>query len=842
MLATVEEVLQTMTDDDIVYDDNYPAQFLIDNDLRIITVPSDGVVLGVENDKDVNLVKFRMPRFYKKQDLSSFNIKVIFENANKELGYYIVPNKEINEDSLEFGWLLDHTVTAYKGAVRFIVYLSTLQQDSTADANTYGAGTVTSYVDQAFNTTIGTANVLEGLSIDQEYAPGQVEDILSKLQQYADQIINKASAELTTKVNSAVEKASTATDAANTAAANANAEAAKANTATTNANEAITNANNATSAANEATTNADAATAKAKEATTNANNASDAANTATAKVNEAIENANNATNAANTATANANTATSNANKAVDYIASNLYPVADNILKGTVKDTFVHVDDAFPSKLLAIEIEGATEQNTTTGKNLLDFYKLAKNSIVYYTVENRNLKVLVNDDRDWHQVPVLMTLKAGTYCVSGQSVEIRSASDLSDILNGNNKFTLDRDTEVKVKVGTELPNYPVVIKAQIEIGDTATSYEPYTGGKPSPSPDFPQDIKVIENPVVKITGRNLLDNKYPTYGASYNNGIALVNKYNYNHPNITLPFTSGPRSSDGFGFIIKLIPNVTYTLKTFNSPDKSIAAISGYSNIENTADVNSVIWNLSETSLKSPIQFSVKRGGEYVVVTFAAEWGNGTNQVTYPADFKAVIEYGVTATYYKPYSLYSQAFTLPVEHPYLAKVDNKADEIAVDKDGNIELIARVGVDKNVRELDNFQLGYYYSFNTNLAPFENQNKEYSGAVLCSALLSKYHVLNGEGIYRTWNDIYVKDTSGRTREEIQAEVDKNAPLTVVAEIPEMHYSLGKIEMPKLQDNIANVWTDAEVTPNTNIKYVRDVNIVVSNLETAIASITEG
>ena len=53
---------------------------------------------------------------------------------------------------------------------------------------------------------------------------------------------------------------------------------------------------------------------------------------------------------------------------------------------------------------------------------------------------------------------------------------------------------------------------------------------------------------------------------------------------------------------------------------------------------------------------------------------------------------------------------------------------------------------------------------------------------------------------------------------------------------------YPLGKIDMPKAQDSIINVWTDAEVTPNTGIRYVRDVNIVVANLESAIASITEG
>ncbi len=54
---------------------------------------------------------------------------------------------------------------------------------------------------------------------------------------------------------------------------------------------------------------------------------------------------------------------------------------------------------------------------------------------------------------------------------------------------------------------------------------------------------------------------------------------------------------------------------------------------------------------------------------------------------------------------------------------------------------------------------------------------------------------------------------------------------------------YQLGKIEMPKAQDSIVNVWADAEITPKTGIEgHTRDVNIVVANIESAIASITEG
>lgn len=37
------------------------------------------------------------------------------------------------------------------------------------------------------------------------------------------------------------------------------------------------------------------------------------------------------------------------------------------------------------------------------------------------------------------------------------------------------------------------------------------YEPYVGGQPSPSPDYPQEIKSVVNPTVKVCGKNLWDN-------------------------------------------------------------------------------------------------------------------------------------------------------------------------------------------------------------------------------------------------------------------------------------------------------------------------------------------
>lgn len=349
---------------------------------------------------------------------------------------------------------------------------------------------------------------------------------------------------------------------------------------------------------------------------------------------------------------------------------------------------------------------------------------------------------------------------------------------------------------------------------------------------TPSPDNPVPIQVIENPVVKVAGRNLLDNKYPAYVAAYNNGFAIINKYSYAKPSAALPFTTGPRSSDGFGFIEKLKPDATYTLKAFNAPGKSIVCIAGYKRVEDINAASNAVWHLKETSLGNPVQFSVKEGGECVVFIFATEWGDGNNKTTYPADFKVTVERGGTATEYKPYASQSLAFTLPAEHPYLAKIGDVADEIRVDRDGSVELVANVG--KYTVDSVTYAQEEPTTFGVQLG-MSGASDEYlcmylSGGIDAAPYNYKvdWLALKKSYVPFTTVDEAVQFLKGK---EFFCQVRE--PKT---------YQLGKIELPKAQDSVVNVWTDAEVTPRTGIGYVRDVNIVVANLESAIASIIQG
>ena len=51
------------------------------------------------------------------------------------------------------------------------------------------------------------------------------------------------------------------------------------------------------------------------------------------------------------------------------------------------------------------------------------------------------------------------------------------------------------------------SYNFTIYPMLELGTEATAYEPYTGGQPSPSPDYPQEIKSVVNPTVKVSNED-----------------------------------------------------------------------------------------------------------------------------------------------------------------------------------------------------------------------------------------------------------------------------------------------------------------------------------------------
>ena len=150
----------------------------------------------------------------------------------------------------------------------------------------------------------------------------------------------------------------------------------------------------------------------------------------------------------------------------------------------------------------LELGGKTEQVQTTGKNLLP----DKFSIYAEGKSKTNLK-----------------LQIGNYVYSSKTSKNLYIlhEDKSNITNGwtaTNKFNFKIDKEETIEVRIETEN-PLEILPMIREETELDSYEPYTGGKPSPSPEYQQEIKSVGKwneekqkyeVSVKVTGKNLFD--------------------------------------------------------------------------------------------------------------------------------------------------------------------------------------------------------------------------------------------------------------------------------------------------------------------------------------------
>lgn len=145
---------------------------VIDSDLRIIDIPEQFKVLGVENDKDVKVMQFRMPKVYKGTDLSAFNISVNYQNARGTKDRYVVTDKKVSGDQIEFSWTVGKTATVYRGDTRFIVCIRLTGSDG--------------IIQKEFNTTLATMTVLEGLEVDNPVIEQEEKDIIAQLLQIVD--------------------------------------------------------------------------------------------------------------------------------------------------------------------------------------------------------------------------------------------------------------------------------------------------------------------------------------------------------------------------------------------------------------------------------------------------------------------------------------------------------------------------------------------------------------------------------------------------------------------------------------------------------------------------------
>lgn len=174
---------------------------------------------------------------------------------------------------------------------------------------------------------------------------------------------------------------------------------------------------------------------------------------------------------------------------------------------------ITVEDAWTAPVLGLDVVGKSEQATTTGAQLLPQpqFNDTKNGITVKTQMDGGISITGTATSAIAFTVAEILLPAGTYILSGLSglVVGRMYFQLVEISAQGGQFvgelakvgpvasatvTIDRDVwaraEIKVLSGVTADSicYPM-----LNAGDTALPWEPYTGGAPSPSPEYPQDI-------------------------------------------------------------------------------------------------------------------------------------------------------------------------------------------------------------------------------------------------------------------------------------------------------------------------------------------------------------
>lgn len=151
----------------------------------------------------------------------------------------------------------------------------------------------------------------------------------------------------------------------------------------------------------------------------------------------------------------------------------------------------HITDSDNGKIQDMVLYGKSEQNQYKGINLIPTgisyletieVLIPKGTHIFWATDGTpalggNLRFRNEDSTQetWFGVDAGKTAMTSTINIDAKYID----------------FLIPKDQSVKICLG---------------IGDDPV-YEPYTGGQPSPSPDYPQEIKSVVNPTVKISSEN-----------------------------------------------------------------------------------------------------------------------------------------------------------------------------------------------------------------------------------------------------------------------------------------------------------------------------------------------
>lgn len=320
----------------------------------------------------------------------------------------------------------------------------------------------------------------------------------------------------------------------------------------------------------------------------------------------------------------------------------------------------HLADSDNGKITDMVLYGRSEQKQYSGKNLLNptLQTTIKNGVTCtangdgtYTLNGTTTTTTVFDiaqDVSYSSFRLAGCPVGGAHDVS---YELQARTDNLiygyDTGDGKNiKANENFSIRIRINTGINCNNLlfkPMIVDASLYPDATYDDFEPYVGGQPSPSPDYPQEIKSVVNPTVKVCGKNLLElpisNKSTQAGITFeviNDSVIKITGIN-----------NGSRASQYVAYnsqevkYAKLIPykNIAITISTYN--DDVIAGLAYWLKSENYATVHykqnkrKCTIDLGEDAKIVP-WFFIPQNGTYTNDTVKFGVYYGTDELTYDA--------------------------------------------------------------------------------------------------------------------------------------------------------------------------------------------------------------
>lgn len=364
---------------------------------------------------------------------------------------------------------------------------------------------------------------------------------------------------------------------------------------------------------------------------------------------------------------------------------------------TNQATEIQVTDAMKCNSNKLELFGNTEQASYSGKNLIptQVNLWEQGAITSATGEDSSSTTRlrtkeyypISNDTDYR-----VSIQDSNYCFlniilyDNNKEYVGQYYSISPQINGTRNKLINIPSGTMPNVAyyravvrntdnnaTIIANEIEIAKPQIELGSTATDYEPYTGGQPSPNPDYPQDIHVVTgNNTIGVTGKNILNwNLFEG-----NNYVNVINKTQK-----ILSLTGITKYYSGACILLNLKPNTQYTIKAIvtiiGTNSRGVIGIfnKNYNGAGELSSSNRIALSNNVTAPGEVLcTFTTDETG-IVYILFQCNHNTNNGSITYE---NIQLEEGAIATSFEPYI--HRDYSLNLGSLELCKIGNYQDYI------------------------------------------------------------------------------------------------------------------------------------------------------------------